>query len=70
MIRSIAYSAFYRESLDYNNMEIMGKEIIHLVFQPDIVRLPIVGIRGGMWQEIEGKKRNSPGRMLFSIFHM
>lgn len=70
MIRSIDYSAFYRESLDYNNMEIMGKEIIHLEFLPDIVLMPNVGIRGVMWQEIEGKKRNSPGRMFFSIFHM
>lgn len=23
-----------------------------------------------MWQEIEGKKRNSPSRMVFSIFHL
>jgi len=23
-----------------------------------------------MWQEIEGKRRNSPGRMVFSIFHL
>ena len=23
-----------------------------------------------MWQEIEGKRRNTPGRMFFSVFHM
>lgn len=70
MIRSIDYSAFYRESLDYENIDIMGKETIHLEFVPDIILMPNVGIRGVMWQEIEGKKRNSPGRMFFSIFHM
>ncbi len=70
MIKSIDYSAFYRESLDYDNMEIMGKEPIHVEFMPDIILMPNVGIRGVMWQEIEGKKRNSPSRMLFSIFHM
>lgn len=70
MIRSIDYSAFYRESLDYKNMDVMGKEPIHLEYLPDIILMPNVGIRGVMWQEIEGKKRNSPGRMLFSIFHM
>lgn len=69
-IKSIDYSAFYRESMDFDNMEIMGKETIHLEFLPDVILMPNVGIRGVMWQEIEGKKRNSPGRMLFSIFHM
>ncbi|MGN0402812.1 MAG: hypothetical protein ACI4HQ_11240 [Acetatifactor sp.] len=70
MIRSIDYSAFYRESLDYDNMDIMGKEPIHLEFLPDIILMPNVGIRGVMWQEIEGKKRNSPCRMFLSVFHM
>lgn len=69
-IKSIDYSAFYRESLDLDNAEAMGKETIHLEFLPDIILMPNVGIRGVMWQEIEGKKRNSPGRMFFSIFHM
>lgn len=70
MIKSIDYSAFYRESLDYDNIDVMGKETIHLEYVPDIILMPNVGIRGVMWQEIEGKKRNSPGRMFFSIFHM
>ena len=70
MIKSIDYSAFYRESMDYDNMEVMGKEIIHVEYIPDIILMPNVGIRGVMWQEIEGKKRNSPSRMIFSIFHM
>lgn len=69
-IRSIDFSAYYRESLDLENAETMGKETIHLEFLPDIVLMPNVGIRGVMWQEIDGKKRNSPGRMFFSIFHM
>ena len=70
MIRSIDYSAYYRESMDFDNMDVMGKEIIHLEYLPDIILMPNVGIRGVMWQEIEGKKRNSPSRMVFSIFHM
>ena len=69
-IRSIDFSAFYRESLDYDNMDLMGKETIHVEYLPDVILTPNVGIRGVMWQEIDGKKRNSPGRMLFSIFHM
>lgn len=69
-IKSIDYSAFYRESMDLDHMEIMGKETIHLEYLPDMILMPNVGIRGVMWQEIEGRKRNSPGRMFFSIFHM
>ena len=69
-IRSIDFSAFYRESMDHENMDIMGKETIHVEYLPDVILAPNVGIRGVMWQEIEGKKRNSPGRMIFSIFHM
>lgn len=70
MIKSIDYSVFYRESLDLENASIMGKEMIHLEFLPDVILMPNAGVRGVMWQEIEGKKRNSPSRMLFSIFHM
>jgi len=70
MIKKVDYSAFYRESLDYDHIDIMGKETIHLEFLPDVILMPNVGIRGVMWQEIEGKKRNSPGRMVFSIFHL
>lgn len=70
MIKNVDYSVFYRESLDLENAGIMGKEMIHLEFLPDVILLPNVGVRGVMWQEIEGKKRNSPARMLFSIFHM
>ena len=69
-VRSIDFSAFYRESLDYDNIDVMGRENIHVEYLPDVILMPNVGIRGVMWQEIEGKKRNSPGRMLFSIFHM
>lgn len=69
-IRKIDYTAFYRESLDYENMDVMGKESIHLEFLPDIILMPNVGIRGVMWQEIEGKKRTTPGRMALSIFHV
>lgn len=69
-IKRVDFSAYYRESLDYDNIEAMGKEMIHLEFLPDIILMPNVGIHGVMWQEIEGKKRNSNGRMMYSIFHM
>ena len=69
-IRRVDYTAFYRESLDMEHIDAMGKEPIHLEYLPDVILMPNVGIRGVMWQEIEGKRRNSPGRMVFSIFHL
>lgn len=69
-IREIDYTAYYRESLDTEHMDVMGKETIHKEYLPDIILTPNVGIRGVMWQEIEGKRRNSSSRMLFSIFHL
>ncbi|MBO7362229.1 MAG: hypothetical protein J6U41_02415 [Lachnospiraceae bacterium] len=68
-IREIDYSAYYRESLDQKNIEVMGKETIHLEFLPDFILMPNMGTRAVMWQEIEGKLRNSPSRMAISIFH-
>lgn len=70
MIKAVDYTAFYRESLDTENMAVVGKEPIHLEYLPDVVLLPNIGIRGILWQEIEGKVRNSPSRMFLSIFHL
>lgn len=69
-IKKIDYSAYYRESFDMENASVLGKEVVHFEYLPDIILTPNVGIRGSMWQEIEGKRRNSSGRMLISIFHL
>ncbi len=70
LVRNVDYSAFYRPGLDMEHIDIMGKTPIHTECLPDVILLPNAGIRSVMWQEIEGKKRNTPGRMCFSIFHM
>lgn len=69
-IKQIDYTAFYREYLCTEHFDTMGREPIHVKYLPDIILMPNVGIRGVMWQEIEGKRRSSPGRMMLSIFHM
>lgn len=69
-IQAVDYSVFYRESLDKKNIDVMGKETIHLEYLPDIILMPNAGVRGVMWQEIEGKVRNTSSRMLLSVFHM
>lgn len=69
-LKQVDYTLFYRESLDMDNIDTLGKEIVHFEYLPDIILMPNVGMRGVMWQEIEGKRRNSSSRMLFSIFHL
>lgn len=68
-IRSIDYSAFYRETLNMDS-PVAQKETIHVECLPDIILMPNAGIRGVTWQEIEGRKRTTPARMMLSVFHM
>ncbi len=69
-ICSTDYGAYYRETL-YTNPSIgVGKENIDVEILPDVILMPNVGVRGVMWQEIEGRKRTSPARMMVSIFEM
>ncbi len=69
-IRAEDYSAFCRETI-YTNPDLgIGKEMVQVEILPDVLLLPNVGVRGVMWQEIEGKKRSTPSRMMVSIFQM
>ncbi|WP_139197215.1 cyclic nucleotide-binding domain-containing protein [[Clostridium] fimetarium] len=65
---SIDYSAFYREVLFYDASRGIPKEYIVKQAFPDVILLPTVGCNSVMWQEIEGRKRDTSGRFLFPIF--
>lgn len=69
-IESLDYSVFYRENLYTNPACGISQEYLHQHIRPNIILLPNVGIRGIMWQEIEGKKRTTPARFMISAFHM
>ena len=69
-VRSIDFSAYYREMIYTNPKLGIGKEYISVEILPDVILMPNVGVRGVMWQEIEGRKRTTPSRMMVSIFQM
>ena len=69
-LEAIDYGAFYRETVYADEKIGITKEFIDVRITPDIILFPNVGTRGVMWQEIEGKKRTTPARFMFSIFHM
>ena len=70
MLKKADFSAFYRETIDYEASQAMNREPIHVEYLPDIILMPNAGIRGSLWQEIEGRKRNSPSRMVLPAFYM
>lgn len=69
-IRAADYTVFARKSLTV----LSEKENIHDFFDveilPDIILMPVVGMRGAMWQEIVGRSRLTPARMMLPIFQL
>ena len=61
------YSIFYRNDI-YSAPELNVMQIpIHKEFLPIFILMPNMGSRFVLWQEIEGKRRQSNARMLLSI---
>lgn len=69
-ILHLDYSAFYREYTYTNTAAGIPKEFLHTEILPDIILTPCIGVRGSMWQEIEGRKRTTPSRMILPIFYL
>ncbi len=66
-IREYDHRIFYREEICKYDDE-APPITIHKEFLPYVILLPNIGSRTVLWQEIEGKKRTTPGRMLVPIF--
>lgn len=69
-IRSIDFGAYGRETIYSNPDGGVAKEMINIEILPDVILFPNIGIRGVMWQEIEGKRRTTPARFMTSVFQM
>ena len=68
-IRSVDYSVFCRQG-SYSNPEIGVTQVfLNEDVTPYMILMPNMGSRASVWQEIEGKKRNTPARMIISIFN-
>ena len=69
-IRKKDFGAYYRETLYSNPDQGVAREFINVEVLPDVILTPNVGTRGIMWQEIEGKRRTTPARMMMSVFQL
>lgn len=67
-LRRIDFSAFYRESMYNKQMPGVSKEFIQEEVCPDVIVMPTIGSKDIMWQELSGRKRNTPGRFLLPVF--
>ncbi|MCL1883812.1 MAG: hypothetical protein FWF81_08695 [Defluviitaleaceae bacterium] len=67
-IKAVDFSAFCRETM-FSNPEIgIQRETVNVEVMPEVILMPNVGVRGIMWQEIEGRKRTTPSRMFVPLF--
>ena len=62
------YSAFYREVIYQNKDAEIDREFIMSEVLPDVILMPTFGNEGIMWQEIEGRRKDSPARFIIPIF--
>ena len=67
-ILEVDFSAFHREIFYKNPKLSIEKEIISKAVAPDIILMPTFGFRGSMWQDISGRVRSTPGRIILPIF--
>lgn len=67
-IRDIDYSCFYRETIFSDSKVGINREYVQKEVLPHVLLMPNVGIRGSLWQEISGSRRDTPARMMLSIF--
>lgn len=67
-VERVDYSIFYRESwTSYEEAEITKFEVEDR-FLPDFILFPIYGRNTQMWQDIEGRKKNTHARILLPSF--
>ena len=68
-IRAIDFTAFCRQGVF--SMPEAGVNSFYTTDEvlPYVILMPNVGSRASLWQEIDSKKRNTPARMIISIFH-
>lgn len=67
-IRAVDFSAFYRDTVYSYPAVGINQEFVPIEILPDVILFPNIGTRGSMWQEISGRNRNTPARMLLSVF--
>lgn len=67
-VREIDYSILFRKVTFSDVEHDFPQEIIMKEVMPDVILMPIVGIRGAMWQETASARYDSKARFVFPMF--
>ena len=67
-IMEIDYSVFHREILVNDEELEIRKEFVQKQIYPYFILIPSTGTKVMMWQEISGRDKSSPGRIILPIF--
>lgn len=62
------FSVFHREVHYRDSAKCIEKEIVMMQVIPDFILVPVYGSRAMMWQEIAGRVRSNPGRIILPVF--
>jgi hypothetical protein len=64
----IDFSLFHRELMISDPAHFIQREYILTPVYPDIILMPTVGVQGSMWQEVSGKRKDTPARFMLPMF--
>ena len=67
-ITDIDFGIFYRDVYFSDPDKGVKSETLKKEVLPDIILLPNAGVRGMMWQEVSGVKKDTPARIIFPLF--
>ncbi|MGE5405739.1 MAG: hypothetical protein ACM3PP_12465 [Candidatus Saccharibacteria bacterium] len=67
-ILAVDFSVFHREIVINDQDRGMRQELVMKSVFPEFIVVPTFGARSVMWQEIAGRVRSNPGRVLIPIF--
>ncbi|MCR4618162.1 MAG: hypothetical protein K5669_08265 [Lachnospiraceae bacterium] len=68
--KDIDFQLFYRDNLYSNERLGIKGEYVGTEVLPDVILMPNVGTRGLMWQEIQGRVRNTHARFMLPVFDL
>ncbi|MCI9298424.1 MAG: Crp/Fnr family transcriptional regulator [Lachnospiraceae bacterium] len=69
-IRGADYTVFARTNLTMLSQKENIHDFFNVEIMPDIILMPVIGMRGAMWQEIVGRSRMTAARMMLPIFQL
>ncbi|MCM1538712.1 MAG: cyclic nucleotide-binding domain-containing protein [bacterium] len=66
-VRKVDFKAYYRETVFTMQEAGINRELVQCEILPDIILMPNIGVKSILWQEIEGRRRNTPSRVMFPL---